>query len=74
MIVGVKPWDHAPHYIYYIVPNMDQTSGSDRDKARQIAFRFQRKENERDYNQLIHQTIVIETINIPPEVAQFLGS
>lgn len=74
MIVGVKPWENAPHYTYYVVPNMDRHSGHDRDKARKIAFRFQRKENERDFNQLVQQTMIIETVDIPTDVAKFLGS
>lgn len=73
MIVGVKPWDSSGTYVYCNVPNLDPHSGNDRDKARKIAFRFQRKEKERDFNHLVHTTMIIETIDVPPDVAAFVG-
>lgn len=73
MIVGVKPWDASGTYNYFNVPNMHPQSSSDRDKARQIAFRFLRKEKERDYIHLVHTTMIIDPIDIPPDVAVFVG-
>ncbi|MBM4077024.1 MAG: hypothetical protein FJ267_15450 [Planctomycetes bacterium] len=71
MIVGVRNSASEGDITYY---NLNEEFGGDRDKARQIAYRFNRKKNEPNYNALVHQTVIIEPKEIPVEVARFLAS
>lgn len=73
MIVGVRNWDGAADITYYNLPSYSDQFSGDRDKARQIAYRFNRRQNEPDFNALVHQTIVIEPQTIPIEVVQFIA-
>lgn len=74
MLVVVDRLVNDRHEVAAYVDVQGAQYATDRDKARQIAFRFVHKRSEKDYNELVHMTRPVEIQTVSPEVGEVLLS
>jgi hypothetical protein len=68
MIVGVR-FTNPTRTEYFNMPNYSD-NGNDRDKARKIAFRYAYGRRETDFNELVHNTTILDVVELNSQVQE----